>query len=190
MVREQALQSDQGLKKVIVLRAKDDQGEPYYLEESPGKRLLNPKGEPIPGYRPEAVDVGVPGVLRDGFREIHKGVKEGDLVVVLGMQKIRLGEDPITKKPFLVAARAFNADRDAADPTRPRTSPAPAPGSVVEKPAGNGEKSLAGDKPAAPPARAGQGAGPAAESKGHSPASGRVTPALNSGSGSGTHRGR
>ena len=38
-----------------------------------------------------AVDVGTLGVLRDGYREVTRGVKPGDLVVALGMQKIRLG---------------------------------------------------------------------------------------------------
>ena len=33
-----------------------------------------------------------------GIREINTGVKPGDMVVVLGMQKIRLGTNPATKQ--------------------------------------------------------------------------------------------
>ena len=33
MVREQALQSDQGQKKVFVLQAKDEDGNPYFIED-------------------------------------------------------------------------------------------------------------------------------------------------------------
>ena len=36
MVREQALQSDQGQKKVFVLQAKDEKGEPYFIKDAQG----------------------------------------------------------------------------------------------------------------------------------------------------------
>ena len=90
MIREQALQSDQGLKKVFVLRSQDEKGNPYFLKDA--------KGEPVPAYKPVAVDVGTPGVLRNGFREISQGIKPGDQVVAVGMQKIRLGKNPSPRK--------------------------------------------------------------------------------------------
>ena len=48
MVREQALQSDQGLKKVIVLQPKDENGEPYFITDdqdkpSGSRRQANPR---------------------------------------------------------------------------------------------------------------------------------------------------
>ena len=36
-------------------------------------------------------DVGTVGVLRDGFREVEKGIEPGDWVVVEGMQRLRPG---------------------------------------------------------------------------------------------------
>ena len=52
MIREQALQSDQGLKKVFVLQPKDEKGNPYFIKDAEGKpvkdgrasrsRLTNP----------------------------------------------------------------------------------------------------------------------------------------------------
>jgi RND family efflux transporter MFP subunit len=124
LVREQSLQSDQGLKKVFVLQAKDENGETYFQEDPvTHKPLLDKAGKPVPGYRPVTVDIGTPGVLRDGYREITKKddkgqlvLKEGDLVVAKGMQKIRLGKNPVTKKPFLVQARPW-APTDDASPT-------------------------------------------------------------------------
>ena len=56
MVREQALRSDQGLKKVFVLHAKNAKGEPYFITDEAGEKV-KPDGEPIPGFKAEAVDV-------------------------------------------------------------------------------------------------------------------------------------
>ena len=68
MVREQALQYDQGLKRVIVLRPKDENGEPYFITDDQGNRATDSStGKPTPAYKPEAVDVGKPGVLRSGY---------------------------------------------------------------------------------------------------------------------------
>ena len=95
LVREQSLQSDQGLKKVFVLLAKDEKGNPYFIKDPvTHKPRLDGTGQPIPGFRPITVDVGTLGVLRDRYREVNKGVKLGDLVVAQGMQKIRLGDRP------------------------------------------------------------------------------------------------
>ena len=64
MVREQALQSDQSQKKVFVLQAKDEKGNPYFIEDDKGNVVKDKKtGKPIPGYKPVAVDIGTPGVL-------------------------------------------------------------------------------------------------------------------------------
>jgi hypothetical protein len=112
MIREQALQSDQSQKKVFVLQAKDEKGQPYYIRDAKGDVLKDKNGDPVRGYKPIAVDVGTPGVLRDGFREISKGIKAGDLVVTVGMQKIRLGNNPLTGRPNLVRARPFDPEKD------------------------------------------------------------------------------
>jgi multidrug efflux system membrane fusion protein len=162
LVREQSLQSDQGLKKVFVLQAKDEHGEPYFQEDPlTHKRVLDKAGKPIPEYRPVTVDVGTPGVLRDGYREIVKGVKEGDLVVAKGMQKIRLGVNPATKKPFLVQARAWTPSDDSGAPTLKSevvdSSPA-----VFEKPQVAGSPGTASGPAASPPSSSGGRTRPAA----------------------------
>ena len=149
MIREQALQSDQGLKKVFVLQPKDEEGNPYFIKDAEGKPVKDATGKPIPAYKPVAVDVGTPGVLRNGFREISKGIKSGDLVVAVGMQKIRLGKNPVTKEDYLVTARPFDPARDSS--TRPVARPAAdsAAGSPVATAVAPG-KSLIGDPAAAP----------------------------------------
>jgi RND family efflux transporter MFP subunit len=148
MIREQALQSDQGLKKVFVLRARDEADQPYVLKDPVTRRpVLDKAGNPVPGYRPLSVDVGTPGVLRDGFREIAQGVKEGDLVVAKGMQKIRLGINPATKEPFLVQARPWTAaDEAPALPVRSETAAGAATGPA--QPAGVGKPAAALPAPA------------------------------------------
>ena len=97
-----------------MLQSKDEKGEPYFITDDQDKPVLDAKGKPIPAFKPVAVDVGTPGVLRNGYREISKGIKPDDLVVVLGMQKIRLGTNPVTKEPYLVAARPFDPEKDLA----------------------------------------------------------------------------
>ncbi|MBV8130182.1 MAG: efflux RND transporter periplasmic adaptor subunit [Planctomycetaceae bacterium] len=163
MIREQSLQSDQGLKKVLVLRSEDENGNPYSLKDA--------KGEPVPAYKAVAVDVGNPGVLRNGFREISQGIKEGDKVVAVGMQKIRLGKNPVTKEDYLVLARPFDPERDSS--SRPVARPAAdsVGGSPVATAVATG-KSLIGDtaaalavpaagSPAGPPKQSSQRPGPA-----------------------------
>jgi len=113
MVREQALQSDQSQKKVFVLREKDEKGEPYFIKDPKGNVVKDKDGRPVKAYRPEAVDLGTIGVLRDGYREVTRGVQPGDLVVAVGMQKIRLGKNPATGEPNLVKARPFNPENDS-----------------------------------------------------------------------------
>src|SRR3954453_11697865 len=150
MVREQALQSDQSQKKVFVLQAKDEDGNPYFIEDDKGNILKDKKtGEPVPGYKPVAVDIGTPGVLRDGFREITRGIKPGDWVIAAGMQKVRLGNKPLTEeekakgvkpKPNLVGAEPFDPDKDstsppAEKPAREGVPVAPAPAEKAHQPA-------------------------------------------------------
>jgi multidrug efflux system membrane fusion protein len=113
MVREQALQSDQSQKKVFVLRDSNEKGEPYFIKDAKGEVQKDRDGKPITAFRPEAVDVGTIGVLRDGYREITRGVKPGDKVVTVGMQKIRLGKNPVTGEPNLVKARPFDPEKDS-----------------------------------------------------------------------------
>jgi len=156
LVREQSLQSDQGLKKVFVLLSKDEKGNPYILKDPvTHKPRLDESGQPIPGYRPITVDVGTLGVLRDRYREVKKGIKEGDLIVAQGMQKIRLGTDPVTKEPILVKARPWSPKDNLSGPSAPLAVGNPVPAGSAAS-----EKSLPGDasdphaSPAAKPASA------------------------------------
>ncbi len=183
MIREQALQSDQGLKKVFVLRSEDENGNPYSLKDA--------KGEPVPAYKAVAVDVGNPGVLRNGFREINQGIKPGDKVVAVGMQKIRLGKNPVTKEDYLVLARPFDPERDSW--TRPVARPAAdsAGGSPVAT-AGATGKSLIGDSAAAPavPAAGSPAGTPKQSSQRPGPAPAHSLTRAGNDSGSNNRRGR
>ena len=187
MVREQALQSDQGLKKVVVLQAKDEKGEPYFITDDDNKQVLDAKGNPIPAFKPVAVDVGTPGVLRSGYREISKGIGPDSLIVVMGMQKIRLGANPVTKKPYLVAARAFDSQKDLAGQGAPLPSARPA--APAESAAGSSDKSLAGDTPL-PGSSGSPPSAPKPTSKSFAPAAGLMSPATGVDSGSRSRRGR
>jgi RND family efflux transporter MFP subunit len=118
LIREQALVPDQGRKTVFVVAEKKD---------DKGATLLNEKGESI--YLAQVRDVGTPGVLRNGYREIDKGVEPGDRVVVLGMQRLRPGIEVKVEK-FDEKAAAGTAPGKAAEKSeapRPLTTPAPAP---------------------------------------------------------------
>ncbi|OJW14728.1 MAG: hypothetical protein BGO49_16855 [Planctomycetales bacterium 71-10] len=119
MVREEALTSDQGQKKVYVLKRAMKGGEPAFFEDKQGKPLLDRKGAKIPRYTHSLVDLGRIGVLVDGWREVERGVAADDLVVVGGLQKLR--------KDVPVAARPFEAEADAAPkPAGPDAAPKPA----------------------------------------------------------------
>ena len=86
MVREQAMVTDQGRKTVFVLvEKKDKEGKPV---------LVN--GEPK--WVVQVRDVGNVGVLRDGYREVEKGIQPGDRVVVAGMQRLRPDMEVIPEK--------------------------------------------------------------------------------------------
>jgi multidrug efflux system membrane fusion protein len=79
MIREQALISDQGEKKVYVIEPKvDEKGAPQTDQAAPVFVVAERKVQGL-------------GVLRDGFREIQSGMKPNDRVVVSGMQRLRPG---------------------------------------------------------------------------------------------------
>ena len=124
MVREQALQSDQGLKKVIVLRPKDEEAS---LTSSPMTRTSRSWMRRASRSRLTNLSRSMSASRRtaEGFREISKGIRPGDLVVVLGMQKIRLGTNPVTRKTYLVTARPFDPEKDSQSRFR-RAAAAPA----------------------------------------------------------------
>jgi multidrug efflux system membrane fusion protein len=77
MVREQALVNDQGRKTVWVIKE--------------GKKQA--KTVQLAAVAPVEV-----GVLRDGYREITKGIEPGDRVVAAGMQRLRPGLDVIPER--------------------------------------------------------------------------------------------
>ena len=118
MIREQALVTDQGRKTVYVIKEKeDDKG----------------KGQEREGradYVAMVRDVGTVGVLRDGYREVEKGIEPGDWVVVAGMQRLRPGiEVKAEKYDEKTAAEKAKAAEEAkpaatkAGPRRPRSPP-------------------------------------------------------------------
>jgi multidrug efflux system membrane fusion protein len=117
MIREQALKSDQSQKTVFVLQEKNEKGDPWFIKTRDAKGdlvfVLDEAKNKIPAYKPVAVDIGKPGVLRDGLLEVTTGVKPGDWVVAVGMQKIRMGINPLTGEPNLVRARAFDPEKDS-----------------------------------------------------------------------------
>src|SRR5262245_10017839 len=87
MVPEQSLVSDQGRRTVFVLVQKKDKD---------GNVEKDQKGSPK--YIATVRDVGNVGVLRDGYREVEKGIQPGDWVVRAGMQRIRPGMEIIPEK--------------------------------------------------------------------------------------------
>jgi multidrug efflux system membrane fusion protein len=165
MVREESVTSDQGRKKVYVIRRALKDGEPAFFEDKAGKPILDRAGKPIPKYEHAEVDVGTLGVLADGYREVSQGLKPDDLVVVSGLQKLRKGS-PVT-------AREFDAEKDAAPAPKPiggaepevaavrpdAASAAPRPGSPAPLPAGPPHA----EPPASPPS---PGAGPSSGDRG------------------------
>ena len=118
LIREQALVPDQGRKTVFIVQEKKDEQ---------GNVVRNNKGEPV--TIAAVRDVGTPGVLRGGYREIEKGVEPGDRVVVAGMQRLRPGIEVKIEKfdekaapgPDLTAA---SAAKEAPRPTAANASAA------------------------------------------------------------------
>jgi multidrug efflux system membrane fusion protein len=79
LIREQALVTDQGNKKVWVVHPKTN---------SEGQPETDERGQPKYVAQMRAVTLGV---LRDGFREIQDGIAPDEKVVVMGMQRLRAG---------------------------------------------------------------------------------------------------
>ncbi len=90
MIRERALVTDH----------KDVDGEPVrvkgvFLVVDPDKdgQAIKPatvaKGDPVLTRRAVWKEIGNPGVVRNGFVEIERGVRAGDWVVVSGMQRLK-----------------------------------------------------------------------------------------------------
>lgn len=132
LVREEALTSDQGAKKVYVLRRAMKDGEPEFFTDKAGKPLTNRDGSPIPKYTHSLVDLGRIGVLVDGFREVSEGIKPDDLVVVSGLQKLRK-DAPVTARPFDPEPGGADAPPPPASVVDPAPTPVPAPASPAKK---------------------------------------------------------
>ena len=60
-------------------------------EEGRGGQAGQGRRRASPSTSPMVRDVGTVGVLRDGYREVEKGIEPGDWVVVAGMQRLRPG---------------------------------------------------------------------------------------------------
>ncbi len=121
MIREQALVTDQGRKTVFVITPKKDKD---------GKPELNAKGEPK--YVTMVRDVGTPGVLRDGYREVEKGIEPDDWIVISGMQRLRPGAEVMPEKYDEKAVAAGKAAAKVATsvpvhPAVPKEPAKPAP---------------------------------------------------------------
>jgi multidrug efflux system membrane fusion protein len=152
MVREQALVTDQGRKTVyIVKEKKDEKGEPAKGE----------KGEPV--YIAMVRDVGNVGVLRDGYREVEKGIDPDDKVVVAGMQRLRPGiEVKIEKYDEAAVAKKAAAKAKSEEKSEPDKKSADHEPAKVPAGAGAPVEAKGVGKPAQGPARARQGSAPAA----------------------------
>ena len=113
MIREQAMVTDQGRKTVFVIGDKKDKD---------GKPVLNEKGEPVQVTMVR--DVGTPGVLRDGYREVEKGIEPGDRIVVSGMQRLRPGAE-VKGEKYDEKATAAAAKQKAVSQAPPSHSAGP-----------------------------------------------------------------
>ncbi len=131
LVPERAMVTDQGRKTVFVVKPKTDElGQPVMKD-----------GKPV--YISLVRDVGEVGVLREGYREVEKGIEPGDWVVVAGMQRLRPGivvkaekaqEGPVGKEG------AGKADEKGAKPPAGPVAAkfAPATSVDVARPTGDG----------------------------------------------------
>ncbi len=97
MIAEQSLVSDQGRKYVFIVEPKLDKD---------GKPMKTDKG--APRFIARRHDVGEVGVLRDGYREVEKGIKPGDWVVRAGMQRLKDGLE-VLGEPYKGEARPADA---------------------------------------------------------------------------------
>ncbi len=108
MIPEQSLVSDQGRKYVFVLEQKlGKDGRPEKTEKGEMKHVARRR------------DVGEVGVLRNGYREIEKGIKEGDLVVRAGMQRLKDGLEVVAEK-YKGEPAAAGEEPAKVPPTTPR----------------------------------------------------------------------
>ncbi len=170
MVREQALVTDQGRKTVFVLKEKkDDKGEPVKDKE----------GKPV--YVVTVRDVGTIGVLRDGYREVEKGIEPGDWVVVAGMQRLRPGIDVKPEKYDEAAIAKKAAQKADSEKITPTMAPAghesptakdagaakieggPAPGATAAPTPAAAGKAAGAIPRQSPPSRDSKGAGRSAD---------------------------
>jgi multidrug efflux system membrane fusion protein len=96
MIRERAIVTDHKEvngeqvreKGVYLIRERDEKGQPFPNDEDrDGKPFFNDK-KPL-AQRAFWSKVSNTGVVKDGFVEVESGVREGDRVVVSGMQRLK-----------------------------------------------------------------------------------------------------
>ena len=139
MIAEQSLASDQGQKYVFVVKP---------MVGKDGSPVKTEKGEPR--YIAIRRNVGEVGVLRDGYREVEKGVEPGDWVVRSGMQRLKDGIEvvaeryrgesaPAAEKAQAKPAPAAKPETGAGRPSGPQTRP-PAASSARPSPLAKGDR--------------------------------------------------
>jgi len=121
LVREEALTSDQGAKKVYVVKRAEKEGEPEVFADKAGRPIVGRDGAPIPKYNHTLVDLARVGVLVDGYREVE-GLSPDDLVVVSGLQKLRK-DSPVSARPFEPEAEESPAATADAAKAKPADAP-------------------------------------------------------------------
>lgn len=118
MIREQALITDQGERKVFVVEPKVDEK---------GKPEMDKSGAPVFVVAERKIE-GL-GVLRDGLREIQGGIKPTDRIVVSGMQRLR---PKIVVRPERLAIQATTPPQTPRGPAKkdvPQAAVTPRPDS-------------------------------------------------------------
>ncbi len=130
MIAEQSLASDQGQRYVFVLKPKMGKD---------GQPMKDKEGHPI--CVAIRSNVGEVGVLREGYREVEKGIQPGDWVVRSGMQRLKDGIE--------VIGQPYRGDSiPAAEKAEAKPAPARKAVPKTERPSGPGT-----GPPATPPAR-------------------------------------
>ena len=114
MIHERAMVTDHKEKGVFILSNRDKDGQPI-------PDANDEKGNPVAVRRVIWTKIGNPGVLRDGYVEIEKGVHPGDWVVVSGMQRLKDGK-VVRAEKFAAPARPSDGHEESKTADQPAAS--------------------------------------------------------------------